>query len=292
MGIIGGSDNFGLFLNGDFRKGSNDNFTFGTHQPTGGPNNGSYIRVTGGGGSTAFSSNRIEVDTSKTYQMSAYMRTFTRGTANNSLAGGHVGFACYDKYDNFIDLRSQGGIGNTTLSRAANPGDTTIYITSNSGWYTGTSSSFRWIVFFPSSHPDYSTPYQYSRLITGYVPQTGAPTLTAQGDYQVTLYQTLPNWGYSLPVGTPLSNGQDGGSYNYCLGNPNYPETWTRYYTTPFTGEARGSSTPFRWGTKYIRFLILRNYNQRTVSPQNHVWGISNIFFGLVDGNRNYTNRL
>jgi hypothetical protein len=292
MGIIAGSDNFGLFLNGDFRKGTNDNFTFGTHQSTGGPNNRSYIQVTGGGGSTAFSSNRIEVDTTKTYQMSAYMRTFTRGTSNNSLAGGHVGFSCYDKDDVFIDLRSQGGIGNTTLSRTATAGDTTIYITSNSGWYVGTSASACYVIFFPASHPDFSTPYQYSTLWRSYAATTTSITLTGQGDYAVTLGGSLPNWGYSLPAGTPVSNSQSGGSYNYCLGNPNYPETWTRYITAPFTGESRNSSTPFRWGTKYIRFLILRNYNQRTTSPQNHVWGIADIFFGLVDGNRNYTNRL
>ena len=56
-----------------------------------------------------------------------------------------------------------------------------------------------------------------------------------------------------------------------------------------FTGESRNSSTPFRYATKYIKFLILMNYNQRT-GPNDCVWGISDIFFGRTSGDRDYTN--
>jgi hypothetical protein len=34
----------------------------------------------------------------------------------------------------------------------------------------------------------------------------------------------MPNIGYATPAGTPISRGVAGGTYNYALGNPNYPE--------------------------------------------------------------------
>jgi hypothetical protein len=288
MASIGGPNNFGLFTNGDFRQGTNNNFTFGTYQPTGGPNNGRYIRIIGGGGADGFSSLAIPVDTSQNYQLIVYAKTFTRGSANNSLAGGHIGFACYDKNGNFIDLRQLKGIGDTQLTRAASPGNTTIYVSNASGWSNDANSIFRNYMLFGGQYP-YSG--GYSRY-TGIYNQNSIINLGG-GEYSVTLSSGLPTWSDALvggvyPVGTYFANGRAGGSYNYALGAPNYPETWTKYSTSIFTGESRNSDIPFRFGTKFVRFLILRNYNQRSVT-QNHVWGIANIFFGKVLDGKNYS---
>ena len=50
-----------------------------------------------------------------------------------------------------------------------------------------------------------------------------ALTQTGTGDWQMVLENgTLPDYGYSLPAGTPVSRGVAGGSYNYarsCLGS-------------------------------------------------------------------------
>lgn len=290
---------FGFFENGDFREGTNRNFNFGTFNNTDQYVGEGCIQVTGGGGGTWVSGNVVKVDTSKTYQMILYARTLQRGSDGN-LAGGHLGFSCYDKNLSFIDLRNCGGLGNTYLSREASPGDTHLYIDSPSGWYSGADVTnytyyFRNIIFFPPSHPEYSTPHQYTRV--GFsVNQIFYKSLvqTNQGDWEMKLCNssnvdsTLPNYGYDLPVGTPVSRGAAGGTYNYALGSPNYPETWTRYATPPFTGENRNSGYPFRYGTEYIKFLILRNYNRRTVSPQDHVWALDNIFFGECVGGRDY----
>lgn len=294
MATIGGHNGFGLFGNGDLREGTNRNFSIGTYQSSGGHNDAPYIRVTGGGGSGYQSADFIEVDTSKSYQMILYAKTFSRGSSGN-LAGGHIGFSCYDKNYNFIDLRNCGDIGNTTLSRAASPGDSTIYLTSADGWYQGSDVTnhtyyFRQILFFPSSHPDYGVAHKYTRF-NGM--RYSALTQTGQGDWAMTLENgTLPNYGYSLPVGTPISRGVAGGSYNYALGAPNYSETWTKHSTPVFTGENRNSSYPFRYSTKYVKFLILRNYNRRSESPQDHVWGISKIFFGQSLEGKDYRNVL
>lgn len=289
---------FGFFENGDFREGTNRNFNFGTFNNTDQYAGEGCIQVTGGGGSRWNSGNLIKVDTSKTYQMIVYARTLQRGSDGN-LAGGHIGFRCYDKDLNFIDLRNC-GFANTYLSREASPGDSHIYITSTANWVvgsdvTGGRVTARYIIFYPPSHPLYSTPHKYTRV--GYPSNPifyKSLVQTQEGDWEVTLCNssnadaTLPNYGYPLPVGTPVSRTLSGGTHNYALGAPNYPETWTRYATEPFTGESRNSSYPFRFGTEYIQFLILRNYNRRSVTPQDHIWALDNIFFGECVGGRDY----
>jgi hypothetical protein len=70
----------------------------------------------------------------------------------------------------------------------------------------------------------------------------------------------------AFAVGTPVGRTTSGGSYNYALGAPNYPSTWTTYTTPVMTGYVTGtasSGAEFRDGTKYIRFLNLMNYNYR-----------------------------
>ena len=289
-----GPTQFGLWVNGDFSNGNTDNFSMGTYQSTGGPIiNGvdqPYVQITGGGGSGFQGSQYLEVDTTDQYNLTVYAKTFTPGSSGNN-AGGHIGFACYDKNKTFIDLRNCGDLGNTTLSRPATPGDTSIFLTSSSGWYSGADVTnhtyyYRQILFFPASHPDYGVPHEYTRF-NGM--RYSSLVQTASGDWEMVLENgTLPDYGYALPTGTPVSRGAAGGSYNYALGSPTYPNTWQRYSTGLFTGENRNSSTPFRYNTKYVRFLILRNYNRRTESPQDHVWGLSRIFFGRSTDGRDY----
>tara|TARA_S200002703_G_scaffold157927_1_gene166993 strand:- start:240 stop:1175 length:936 start_codon:yes stop_codon:yes gene_type:complete len=303
MTQIYGSPDLGLFKGG-FRDGTRGVFTFGTHNGEGlnfqKTHRKGSLRVTGGNGGGFTSGTLIPIDTSKTYQMLCYAKTRALGSSGNT-AGGHIGFACYDKNGSFIDLRNCGSQGDTTLSRALNSGDTHAYLTSNSGWFTGSDVTnqgyyFRNVIFFPATHPDYSIAYKYTRI--GY----GSPTIyykslvqTDQGDYELKFADssgndtTFPNIGYSTPAGTPLSRGAAGGTYNYALGAPNYPlNTWTRYATAPFTGETRNSGTPFRFGTKFIKFMILRNYNRRTESPQDHEWALANILFTECYGGKDY----
>ena len=296
MSMVFGNDNFGLWTNGDFRKGNVDNFSMGTYKPNGGPIiNGvdqPYVEMVGGGGSGFISSEYLEVNTLENYKLIVYAKTFQAGSSGNN-AGGHIGFACYDKNKTFVDLRNCGDIGNTTLSRLATPGDTSIFLTSADGWYQGSDVTnhtyyFRQILFFPASHPDYGVPHKYTRF-NGM--RYSSLTQTLSGDWEMVLENgTLPDYGYALPVGTPISRGVAGGSYNYALGAPIYPNTWQRYSTGLFTGENRNSGTPFRYKTKYVRFLCLRNYSRRSESPQDHVWGLSRIFFGKSTDGRDYNN--
>ena len=292
MATRGGPTNFGLYSDGGLTAGNNTYFNLGTFETGGGPKPGdNHIRVTGGGGSTWQHSEYIPVDITKTYRAAVYMRTISVGSSGN-LAGGHIGFACYDENKSFIDLRYLKGIGDTQLTRAASPGDTTIYVADASGWYNGSTGYFRGLMLFGGQYP-YSEGYtRYSVTSNGYN-QNGMTNL-GNGEWSVTLPNGLGTYSDvlvngSYPIGTYLSNGRAGGTYNYAFGAPNYPLTWTKYDTGNFTGANRNSSTPFRYGTKFIRFMILRNYNRRSESPQDHVWGMSRIFLGEVTDGRVYS---
>jgi hypothetical protein len=98
----------------------------------------------------------------------------------------------------------------------------------------------------------------------------------------------MPDVGYPLPAGTPVSRGAAGGSYNYALGTGPYPEEWTQFKTTiPANTEVRNSDRRFRPGTKYIRFLILGNYYARSGSiTTKPVFGLDNIALTCVSTNQ------
>jgi hypothetical protein len=302
MATIGGLNNFGLFINGDFEDGVT-NFSFGTYNTSSQYSGKGCLLAVGGGGVEAFSNTFLEVDTSQSYQMIAYARTLQTGSFNRSLAGGHIGFACYDYKYRFLDSAGQGGVGNTTLSRNLTAGDSYAYINSTASFSKDNANFFfRYFNVYPATHPDYYRPHYYTRIgMAGgdfLIIYSASIQQMPEGDYRLQFVTTtnvpttFPNIGYSTPAGTPISNGQAAGSYNYALGNPNYPLTWTRYSTAPFTGESRNSATPFRYGTKYIRFLILRNFNNSSQIPQDHVWALDNIFFGRVLDGRDYRNNL
>jgi hypothetical protein len=303
MATIGGRNNFGLFKNGDFRNATVADFTFGVLNTTDQYKGSACIQMTGGNGSNGFSQEYIEIDPTQKYQQICYVRTLQRGSQTNSLAGGHIGFACYDDEKRYIEQAHLGGRGNTVLTRDANPGDSYIYIADKTGWYqtANTSWFFRYINFYPATHPKYSTPYQYTRIGRDQVIiYTSSIEQMPEGDYRLQLQNTsgnpttLPNVGYSLPAGTPVSNGMAGAGFNYILGNPDYPETWTRFasgYITGLGNDGLSGYSVFRWGTKYIRFLILLNYN-RSGQTQDHVWALDNIFFGQITDNKDYRKSL
>lgn len=201
----------------------------------------------------------IPVNTSDTYLLSSYQKSM-----GSILSRTYSGFACYDEDFNFIDLRNCGGYGNTTLAAPVNNGDTTITLTDGSGWQaTAAAEYYKIILFFPATDPKYYTPWAYSRF--GY----GNPTIRYGTRSGNTLYLSTDGvnnnmtWSYgTLPAGTPVSNGVAGGTYNYAMtGFTEIPNVWTKYSTT-VTGENVSSGNIFRFGTKYITWMILANYGQ------------------------------
>lgn len=270
-----------LYTNGDFEFGNDFNFWSGLEIQSDSPQSGNYYAVQPGVYAGWQSGEMVPVDTTKEYELSVWVKTITR-SAEGSLAGGHIGFACYDKDRKFIDLRNCGGINNTYLTRPANPGDVQIYVQNQFNYIgdvTGLSFGVRPVLFFPPDHPEYSEPHFYTRLGFGdYNVYYDAMDQVSENEWMITLRSPLPNFGYELPAGTPISRGHHGGTYNYAFGNPYYPETWTNYRKTiPANIELRNSDYRFRPKTKYIRFLILGNYNIRNQAAPLATFGLDNI---------------
>lgn len=272
MAGITGRRQFGLYTNGQAQFGNNTNFTYYNYTTADSlSGDGCFVmdNVNNRGG-TMFGDEYISVDPSQySYVASVSVKTRTTNYLGY-LGSGHLGFACYDENKNFISHHQAFSQNNTTLSRAANPGDTKIYITSASAamisLLNAATSHYRSINFyFPGSpYPTvggYTRYNMYANVVQNSITQTGS------GDWEITFTTGLPNWGYSYAVGTPIGNAYSGGSFNYAFGAPNYPTTWTTYTTPVMTGYRIGfpsSGAEFRDGTKYIKFLNLVNHNYRT----------------------------
>jgi hypothetical protein len=221
--------------------------------------------------STYLSDSFVEVDTSKTYRMTARNRTLIQGgSGSNVLSGGHLGFSCYDSSFRFIDLRNCGGLANTFLTRDLFAGDQYAYISNQNNQWTAAdqSISFRHFCLYPPKHPEFGTRWTYTRIGQGdfniyynEITDIGGGELRVRFANASNQTITFPNIGYDTPAGTGVMNGVAGGTYNYVF----YPATgafgtWSTHVSSPFTGQSRNSGTPFRFGTKYVKFLHLINY--------------------------------
>lgn len=288
MSAVVGRRDYGLYTNGQAELESDLYFaTYNYYTGDGLSGNSCFVLDYNVYGSGMQGEEYIPVDTSKYYQHSVSVKTITNNYLGNP-GSGHLGFACYDENKVFIDLRNCKGVGDTTLTRAATPGDTSIYVADASGWSTSTTTSQRGFMLFGGIYP-YSGGYSRYTVTSNFYPTTGLTNLGG-GEWRIDLSGTLPTWSAALvngvyPVGTYISNGRAGGTYNYAHGSPNYPASWTTYTTPAFTGESRNSSYPFRYGTKYIRFLNLRNYNYRSQNAGDSArYLIDNIMFVEVPG--------
>lgn len=282
---------YGLFKNGDGNYGNNFNFTsldFNTTDQLSGRGCFSENRY-----ATRFSDEFVEVDPNKRYQYTIYYRTIVTGSVN-ILGGGHIGLACYDDQFRFLNIRGQGDIENTRLSRDLNVGDQYVYLENSSSWTPRSPRSDIWniILIYPETHPDFSTPWEYTRIGYGDVNLYFSESVDiGGGEIRLGIANssmnpaTFPDIGYSTPAGTPISRGYAGGTYNYVHGNPSYPTEWTSN-TVIMNGMARQSSNKFRYGTKYVKLLLLANYRTRSQEGGvDQVTAWDNIFFAeLVDG--------
>ena len=261
-----------FFRNGNFQFG-NLNYSSGTENTTTTlPGSDYSLQMPQVWRNTFSSNNYVEVDTSKSYRMVVQNRTLSKGgSGNNVLSGGHTGYMTFDESFRFIDLRNCGGLANTYLTRDLNPGDAYAYVSNqNNNWRAvDTTYYYRHFMIYPPSHPEFSTPWEYTRI--GYqdnlilyneITDIGGGELKMRFANSSGQWVTFPNIGYPTPTGTPIMNGVAGGTYSYVF----YPTTaaygeWSTYTSGVWTGENRNSGIPFRYATKYIKFLHLINYS-------------------------------
>lgn len=303
---MGGSilhDSFGFLENGDLQDGE-DPYTFATsYVATGGPHPNrdfGYLMISGGNGGSSIPTPKFYPDFTKNYQQITYVKTLTLDSSGDK-SGGHIGLAPYDKNNNRIDLRNCGGYANTYLSRDLSSGDSHAYVSSNAGWSTSSTYYFRNFCVYPATSPNYSVPHEYTRIGYGdyniYYSASGA-VLTDSGDYKMALVEadnttptTFPGIGYATPSGTPVMNGRAGSTYIYFNYLHTYPTDWTRVSSSLITGHGNWSKdgyTVWGFGTKYVKFLILKNYTFRS-GPNNGTFALANLFLAPVMGDKDYS---
>jgi hypothetical protein len=134
---------------------------------------------------------------------------------------------------------------------------------------------FRHFCLNPAQSEDWGMPWEYTRVGYGsYNIYYNEITDVGGGEYRFKFFTssgvatTFPSIGFDTPAGTPVFNGVAGGTYNYVF----YPATgaygsWSKYESGIFSGENRNSSTPFRFATKYVKFLDLVNYSVPADTP-------------------------
>jgi hypothetical protein len=264
-----------LVTNGTGLLGDNTNFSQLTFDSTelflGG---GSFRRT--GTRLDVFSDELIPVDPTKAYEFAVYAKS---GNADGSGFLGtetqYAGIACYDADEQQITPRHFmrfPGSTQTTLAAPLNPGDATVQLVSASGWHNGATPgarNLRWYGYTNSKGYTYP-PYTYSRNALGNAWGPG-------GISGNTITLSTPWPGPALPAGTPVSNGQDGGTYKYLgLINTLVPAVWTRYsgkIVGPDT--LRDNSSKFPPGTALVRLIFLANFSGANSSSTIRFSGIT-----------------
>ena len=254
--IIDRSQN--LVINGDLSSHDNTNFeSFGTYNQDG------YIANTTK--TTAITTDFIPVDVAKKYQVSVDLKS------SNTDATYYAGYVTYDEKKNEITFPMTRYVNNsmTELAEALNPGDKTIKFKDLSGWdnNTGVNKENRGFIFW--NYED-STGYKYPELTFSkntYFDGTTALYEDSAVDKTNNTITLTSDSGWAGPLiekDTKVSQISYTGGYQYnVLSSSVLSTNWT-----PYTGNIIGSfengvftANKFRPGTKYIKFVILTNFN-------------------------------
>jgi prepilin-type N-terminal cleavage/methylation domain-containing protein len=257
-----------LIDNGYGEKKDNTNFTNFTYDSTEKMNSvGSFSR-TSSTIATITASNYIPVDTSKSYIQSGYFKS------NSTTATYYIGFASYD-----IDKQNISGdhvsfVSNsaTTLTQDLKPGDTVVYFNNLSGFQVDSSTPTNKLGLIFWNYKD-STNYQYPLETYSRYAYRDLYLYSSvdKTNNTITLKAPWPSGYGTKPAGTAVSQINGSGNYNYSLiGGQTLTTNWQLKkvtisgVTSPWSGNSK-----FRYGTKYIRFLTLDNYNN---TPNTQTW--------------------
>lgn len=266
----------GLVTNGSGLLGDNTNFSAMTFsasdKPTGA--NGSFMGPLGSTGFIAQSDELISLSPAKYYELTMDARQVT-GSAR-----AYLFVAPYDVAGLTIqpyNYMAQPGTL-TTLAAPLNPGDTTMTLTSSSGWNNaaGGATYHRAAIFW-----DYVDSKGYAWPVNTYSRNYTGSNFYADGAISgnvITL--NAPYAGVAHPAGTSVSNGSSGSSYMYMATNALLTSTWTNYGGRFGGGVHAGggmaaATTQLPMATSYVKVGVLLNYNIVTGPTQQAVANIS-----------------
>ncbi len=264
-----GSKLMNLFVNGSGLLSNNYNmsgFVFDAIETHGGGGSFKYT----GTGTAKLSDEYIPVDPEKYYRLAVWAKAGDTGGGNYDAANKqYVGIVPYDadklRISPYYYMRYSGS-ATTTLAAQLNPGDTTVTLTSASGWYNSTLVYNRQFLWWPYTNGlGYSYgDYTYSRNGTrndAYYLANGAWASGGISGNTITLTRAWT--GPTLPAGTPVANASDGSAYKYIVfSNISVPNAWTRYegYIGGYDTIGANVANLFPYGTAYTLLLFLVNF--------------------------------
>jgi hypothetical protein len=239
-----------------------------------------------------FTDEFIHVDPYKAYRGVVYAKATTLGSG----CGFFAGVACYDVDGVQIQAynhTSYPGSAQAVLTRAVNPGDTAIYISDGSGWAANSALAYQRIIrlgnfkstagyVYPVSDGMYSQLFLCGGIAAGnfgganplWNQSVSSITDIGGGEWRIDLAAALPafsaaltaNFGASIPIGTPVENGNSGGTYKYTFAS-NVPisgtwaTAWQRFEATigGFDVSRNNLTNRFAPGTAKIKPIFLPN---------------------------------
>lgn len=258
--VAGISEN--LITNGAGEMKNNKNFSSFTY------NSDNSFSITSSAVGTLYSDEFIPVDTSKKYEASLDIKS------SNASASYYAGIAEFDIDKMAISVNHVMYINNslTTLAKDLNKGDKVVYLTSAAGFANSASLPTYQLGLIFWNYKD-STGYQYPALTYSRYAYLNLFTYSNINKTNNTITLTSPWGGPAMKAGTKLSQSNSGGSYNYSIINNT---TATSSYVTK-KGIISGEEYPngvytfaqFRPGTKYVKFLMLNNFNNQANTTTN-----------------------
>lgn len=258
-----------LIVNGNGMMGNNTNFSSWTYDGTvGNDSPGSFTRTAGSGG-TLYSDEYFLVSTNNTYTFSFDAKSLLgKGTMYSFLM-----FYDVDKNAIVAPNHMYHPGSTTTLAKDLKAGDTVIYLTDVSGWSTSVSYGFYLAIWNYKNSKGYTYPpesYTRNRIT---LPKTSSNTLDSSkiNFTAKTITLASPYSGSTIPAGTSVSQGRDGGTYKYMpIGGTVIPVTWTTYsgkmIGVDYSGNNVGNKFPP--GVAYARIGFLWNYNNASGEQQ------------------------
>jgi hypothetical protein len=258
-----------LIVNGNGMMGDNTNFSSWTFDGAMGNNSpGSFTKAAGSSG-TIYSDEYFLVSTNNTY-------TFELDA--KSLLGTGTLYSFIMFYD--VDKNQIGAPqhiyypgSTTTLAKDLKKGDTVIYLSDASGWSTSFSYGFYLAIWNYTNSKGYTYPAETYTRNRVTLPKTSANKLDSSCiNYTAnTITLSTAYSGNTIPAGTPVSQGGDGGTYKYMpLSNTKVPTTWTRYSGKIGGVDYSGTNKPgmFPPGVAYARIGFLWNYSKTSGEQQ------------------------
>lgn len=211
----------------------------------------------------------IPIDINKTYEFKMNFK----GDPSKRL---YLGWDEFDIDGYYISPTYCMGISTstTTLAKDLKNGDTVVYLTSTSGWKSTTASHQLGLIFW--NYKD-STGYQYPVGVYSRNAWTKLYVFDNVDKTNNTI--TLASaWNHgTFPAGTTVSQTNSSGHKYFNYSNAYYPSDWTE--TSWVIG---GEESLYSWtsskinqAAKYMRFIILHNYNGGSTSSTTSISKIS-----------------